>query len=64
MEQFDSGVYLSVHLNEAIIPDLQSLDVRRVTPTHCTGDTAIAMFAEAFGDGYIPGGAGQIIMLP
>lgn len=30
----------------------------------CTGDVAIAVFAEAFGEGFIPGGAGKIITLP
>lgn len=49
---------------QRVITDLQSLDVRRVCPTHCTGDTAIAMFAEAFGDGFISGGAGRVITLP
>jgi 7,8-dihydropterin-6-yl-methyl-4-(beta-D-ribofuranosyl)aminobenzene 5'-phosphate synthase len=49
---------------EALIADFESLHVRRVCPTHCTGDRAIAMFAKAFGEGYIPGGAGQVITLP
>jgi Tol biopolymer transport system component/metal-dependent hydrolase (beta-lactamase superfamily II) len=49
---------------QRVIADLQSLDVRHVCPTHCTGDMAIAMFAEAFGDGFIPGGAGKVITLP
>lgn len=49
---------------ERIIATMQSLDVQRISPTHCTGDVAIAMFAEAFGEGYIPGGAGKIFVLP
>jgi TolB protein len=49
---------------ERLIADLQALDVERVIPTHCSGDIAIALFAEEFDDGYIPGGAGQIITLP
>jgi 7,8-dihydropterin-6-yl-methyl-4-(beta-D-ribofuranosyl)aminobenzene 5'-phosphate synthase len=49
---------------EAIIAELKSLDVVRVCPTHCTGDAAIAMFAEAYGEGYILGGAGKVITLP
>jgi 7,8-dihydropterin-6-yl-methyl-4-(beta-D-ribofuranosyl)aminobenzene 5'-phosphate synthase len=49
---------------ESIIANLQSLNVQRVSPTHCTGDAAIALFAEVFGDGYIPGGVGTIIQLP
>ena len=49
---------------ERVIADLLSLNVQQVCPTHCTGDAAIAMFAEAFGEGFIPGGAGKIITLP
>jgi 7,8-dihydropterin-6-yl-methyl-4-(beta-D-ribofuranosyl)aminobenzene 5'-phosphate synthase len=49
---------------ERVIVTMQSLNVQRISPTHCTGDVAIAMFAEAFGDGYIPGGAGKVIVLP
>jgi 7,8-dihydropterin-6-yl-methyl-4-(beta-D-ribofuranosyl)aminobenzene 5'-phosphate synthase len=49
---------------QRVIDDLLSLNVQRVCPTHCTGDEAIAMFAEAFGDGFIRGGAGKIITLP
>jgi 7,8-dihydropterin-6-yl-methyl-4-(beta-D-ribofuranosyl)aminobenzene 5'-phosphate synthase len=49
---------------ERVIADLLSLNVQQVCPTHCTGDVAIAMFDEAFGDGFIRGGAGKIITLP
>lgn len=49
---------------ERVIADLLSLNVQQVCPTHCTGDAAIAMFAEAFGEGLIPGGAGKVITLP
>ncbi len=34
-----------------------------VTPTHCSGDVAKEVFAQVFGDGYIPGGAGRVIEL-
>ena len=34
-----------------------------VTPTHCSGDVAKEIFAQVFGDGYIPGGAGRVIEL-
>jgi 7,8-dihydropterin-6-yl-methyl-4-(beta-D-ribofuranosyl)aminobenzene 5'-phosphate synthase len=40
---------------------LQSLDVRRVIPTHCTGEMAIGVFRQAFKENYIEGGAGQVI---
>ncbi len=48
---------------KAVIERLQELGVRRVCPTHCSGDLAIGMFAEAFGEGFIPGGVGQVIEL-
>jgi 7,8-dihydropterin-6-yl-methyl-4-(beta-D-ribofuranosyl)aminobenzene 5'-phosphate synthase len=49
---------------EAIIEDLRELGVMRVSPTHCTGEEAIAIFAEILGDDYLLGGAGTVIQLP
>jgi 7,8-dihydropterin-6-yl-methyl-4-(beta-D-ribofuranosyl)aminobenzene 5'-phosphate synthase len=48
---------------EAIIADLRQLGVRRVSPTHCTGTNAIAMFATAYDDDFVRGGAGRIILV-
>ncbi len=51
-----------------IIAALHELEVHQVCPTHCTGDRAIAIFAEEYGatpgDGYIQGGAGRVITIP
>jgi Tol biopolymer transport system component/metal-dependent hydrolase (beta-lactamase superfamily II) len=61
------GFHLAVEdpdVIEGVIADLLSLNVRQVCATHCTGDVAIPMFAEAFGDRFIPGGAGKVITLP
>lgn len=44
-----------------IIDDLRELGVQRVCPTHCTGEQAIHMFAEAYGDDYVEGGVGKLI---
>ena len=41
------------------IASLQALGVEKVMPTHCTGDLAIRLFAEAFGEGFMEGGIGQ-----
>jgi len=41
-----------------VISGLRALGVRRVAPCHCTGDLARRMFAEAFGDAFLPAGAG------
>jgi 7,8-dihydropterin-6-yl-methyl-4-(beta-D-ribofuranosyl)aminobenzene 5'-phosphate synthase len=45
------------------IQELQALGVQKVAPTHCTGDSAIARFREAYGQGFIPMGVGQAIHL-
>ena len=43
------------------INELKNLGVEYVTPTHCTGDLAIEMFKEIYGENYIPGGVGRVI---
>jgi 7,8-dihydropterin-6-yl-methyl-4-(beta-D-ribofuranosyl)aminobenzene 5'-phosphate synthase len=48
----------------AIIKRLKALDVKKVAPSHCTGDNAIRMFREAWGDHFVEGGLGAIIELP
>jgi 7,8-dihydropterin-6-yl-methyl-4-(beta-D-ribofuranosyl)aminobenzene 5'-phosphate synthase len=48
---------------ERTIEELQALGVERVGPSHCTGDLARMMFADAFGDGYVDIGAGRIVTI-
>jgi len=48
---------------ERVITDFRQLDVKQVSPTHCTGEKAIAMFAAEYGDDYIQGGAGRVIVI-
>lgn len=60
------GLHLLQHSEaqvETIAADLKELGIRKICPTHCTGDNAIAVLRKAFGDGYIPGGAGTRIVL-
>jgi len=45
----------------SVIARLQALGVEHVCPTHCSGDLAIEMFHEAFGERYIRGGTGRVI---
>lgn len=45
----------------AIIADLQALGVQQVAPTHCSGDLARKLFADAYGEDYIEAGAGLVI---
>jgi 7,8-dihydropterin-6-yl-methyl-4-(beta-D-ribofuranosyl)aminobenzene 5'-phosphate synthase len=44
-----------------IIEEFRQLGVVKVGPTHCTGDKAIKLFKDAYGDNYIKIGAGKII---
>lgn len=46
-----------------IITNFRSLGVRQVSPTHCTGDEAIAIFAEEYGADYIQGGVGKVFVI-
>ena len=43
---------------EDIIRKLQMLGVQRAAPCHCTGDAAIEIFAERYGDDFVRIGAG------
>jgi len=68
---FHKSVYLVVggfHLGSkndaqlaAILADFRRLGVKKVAPCHCTGDQAIALFAEEYGEDFIQAGVGKII---
>jgi len=46
-----------------IVADFREMGVEMVSPTHCTGPDAIAVFAEEYGDGYVEGGVGQVYLV-
>lgn len=46
---------------EHIVAQMHSLGVQRVAPCHCTGDEAIRMFSEEWGDGFVQVGVGRVI---
>ena len=48
----------------AIITHLKALGVKKVAPSHCTGDNAIRMFRDEWADDFVEGGLGAIIELP
>jgi 7,8-dihydropterin-6-yl-methyl-4-(beta-D-ribofuranosyl)aminobenzene 5'-phosphate synthase len=48
----------------AVIQRLKALGVRKVAPSHCTGDNAIRMFRDEWTDDFIEGGLGAIIAVP
>jgi len=54
-------MYANTNQIRSVITQLDALGVQKVCPTHCSGDEAIAMFAEYFGERYIAGGTGQTI---
>jgi 7,8-dihydropterin-6-yl-methyl-4-(beta-D-ribofuranosyl)aminobenzene 5'-phosphate synthase len=49
---------------ETLIAELKRLGVRRVAPSHCTGEAAIRQFSAAFGADFIQAGAGLRIAIP
>ncbi|MCU0456948.1 MAG: MBL fold metallo-hydrolase [Bacteroidales bacterium] len=46
-----------------IISEMKTLGVVKVGATHCTGDRQIKMFREAYGDGYVELGVGNILTI-
>ncbi len=44
-----------------IIADFRQLGVQKVAPCHCTGDRAIRVFAEEYGDDFIDNGVGLVL---
>ncbi len=59
------GFHLMEHSEkdlQAIIARFKESGVRRVGATHCTGDNAIAMFKAAYGENFIPLGAGKSVV--
>jgi 7,8-dihydropterin-6-yl-methyl-4-(beta-D-ribofuranosyl)aminobenzene 5'-phosphate synthase len=47
-----------------IIAELQRLGVKRVMPTHCTGEKAIALFRTSYGENFVEGGVGRTVTIP
>ena len=48
---------------EAIINDFQSMNVKNVAPTHCTGEAPIAAFQAAYGNHFVQAGSGKVIYI-
>jgi 7,8-dihydropterin-6-yl-methyl-4-(beta-D-ribofuranosyl)aminobenzene 5'-phosphate synthase len=44
-----------------IVAEFRRLGVKKVAPSHCTGDNAIRLFREVYGEGFISSGAGRVI---
>jgi len=48
---------------EELASSLKEMGVKKICPTHCTGDKSIASLKKSFGDGYISGGTGKEIII-
>mgnify|MGYP001087097812 CR=1 FL=1 len=46
---------------ERIVADFRRLGVQQVAPCHCTGDRAIGIFAEKYGEDFIRVGVGMVL---
>ena len=60
------GFHLRSHSSEQlekIIEEIKELGVQKIGPTHCTGDQAIALFKEAWGENFVSMGVGKKILL-
>lgn len=51
----------SSSFNEEVVKQFQTLGVKNVAPCHCTGDTTIALFEQAYLEHFHKMGAGSII---
>jgi 7,8-dihydropterin-6-yl-methyl-4-(beta-D-ribofuranosyl)aminobenzene 5'-phosphate synthase len=54
---------LSTPANEVkgIVSAFKAIGVQYAGPTHCTGDEAMRLFREAYGEGFIRGGVGTVV---
>ena len=48
---------------EQIAATLKEMGIKQICPTHCTGKKSIAALKASFGDGYMAGGTGQVIII-
>lgn len=63
----DRGFHLTGLTDEKIreiILALKKIGVRKVAPSHCTGEKAIVLFRESWGDSFLEGGVGAIVEFP
>jgi 7,8-dihydropterin-6-yl-methyl-4-(beta-D-ribofuranosyl)aminobenzene 5'-phosphate synthase len=49
---------------QVVIRGLKALGVKKVAPSHCTGERAMSMLRDAWGENFLEAGAGAIIEVP
>lgn len=47
-----------------VIKELKEMGVEKIAPSHCTGENAIYLFKEAWGEDFIDGGCGAMMSVP
>jgi len=47
-----------------IATTMEAMGVAHVSATHCTGEAAVHVFRDVFGDRYVRAGVGAVIKLP
>ncbi len=50
-------------LIKQVVSEFKSLDVINAAPSHCTGDKAISLFKETYGEHYIQLGVGKVLSI-
>jgi 7,8-dihydropterin-6-yl-methyl-4-(beta-D-ribofuranosyl)aminobenzene 5'-phosphate synthase len=62
------GGFHLLNMNEkeirSVITELKRLKVKRIAPSHCTGEKATALLRAAWGGNFVDGGLGAVIELP
>ncbi len=49
------------HPPASVVQEFKSLGVKKVAPSHCTGEEAISEFEEEYKENFIKSGVGKII---
>jgi 7,8-dihydropterin-6-yl-methyl-4-(beta-D-ribofuranosyl)aminobenzene 5'-phosphate synthase len=49
---------------EGILSEFRRLGVRKVAPCHCTGEQALRMFRQEYGEDFIQAGVGKVVRVP
>jgi 7,8-dihydropterin-6-yl-methyl-4-(beta-D-ribofuranosyl)aminobenzene 5'-phosphate synthase len=60
---FHLGGMTGLQIRE-IITAFKRLGVKKVAPSHCTGERAMVLFQQAWGEDFLEGGAGAVIKVP
>jgi 7,8-dihydropterin-6-yl-methyl-4-(beta-D-ribofuranosyl)aminobenzene 5'-phosphate synthase len=46
------------------VHELQALGIKKIAPSHCTGEAATATFRRVWGREFLEGGCGAVITVP